>query len=84
MVDSYDTVYTHLPLYSKKRRPLGEIDILAMRDGVIDIYEVKCSHRITKARKQLKKLKRIITSMHDGQSVRTFFYCGNSAQIKSV
>lgn len=79
----YDKIETHVPLYSSKRRLVGEIDILAFKDsGVCDIYEVKCSHRISKAKRQLKKLRKL---MSRGNKVGdTFFFCGESGALISV
>ena len=73
----YDTIFTNVPIYRKKRRKVrvvGEIDILALKSGKYDIYEVKCSHRITKARMQLQKIKKNSTL----DIRRSYFYCGSS------
>lgn len=56
----YDSIERNVPIYSKKKRNrqrlVAEIDILAMKQGKYDVYEVKCSHRYYKARKQLSKI----------------------------
>ncbi len=79
--DQYDVIYTHLPLYSKKNRLIGEIDIIGMRADVIDIIEVKCSYRITKARKQLKRVKKHISNWIRSKDIRTKFFCGDAGQM---
>jgi hypothetical protein len=72
----YDSIQTNIILYSKKRRRVAEIDILACKDGKCDIYEVKCSYRFTKAKKQLKKLRRLVPNVKN-----TFFYCGLTKEL---
>ena len=75
----YDLILKNIPLYSKKKRKVAEIDILAFNEDYCDVFEVKCSHRITKAKKQLSKIKKILSI---NSSVRhTFFYCGDSREL---
>ena len=58
---------------------VAEIDILAFNENYCDVFEVKCSHRITKARHQLHKIRKILSPT---SSVRhTFFYCGDSQEL---
>jgi Holliday junction resolvase-like predicted endonuclease len=60
-----------------RKRSVGEIDILAKRGETYDVYEVKCSYRITKARKQTKKLNK-----HLGLNISNFyFYCGANSSL---
>lgn len=76
----YDTILTNVPLYSfrkRKTRLVGEIDILAKKGNNYDIYEVKCSPRITKAKIQLQKIKKNVNYRVNNM----FFYCGNSAHL---
>jgi hypothetical protein len=79
----YDYLSTNVRLYSnkrkKKRRVIAEIDILAVKGNRYDVYEVKCSYRITKARKQLKRIKRIMPEVRN-----TFFFCGASGVIADL
>ena len=77
--DSYDSVYVNVPVkYSK--RSLGEIDIIAKKGKRFDLYEVKCSFKIMKAKKQVKRIKKYL-NMPDAGS---FFYCGNSKSLVTV
>jgi hypothetical protein len=86
--DRYDFLLRNVPLYtrkrkhSKKRRLIGEIDVIGMKEGMCDIYEVKCSYRITKARKQLKKIRKLVS--RNSRIRNLFFFCGESGQIVSV
>lgn len=75
----YDFLSTHLPL-STSKRDIAEIDIIAKKGDRIDIYEVKCSHRIHKATKQLKRIKRFF----EGEKTRSFFYCGSSKLLTRI
>lgn len=80
--DTYDYILTNVPLYSTKRRIVTEIDILAFRDGICDVYEVKCSFRITKARKQLLKIQRLMSKT--SRVGNAFFFCGQSGCLINV
>ncbi len=64
-----------------KKRLLGEVDIIARKDGHVDLYEVKCSHRIIKAKKQLKRLVRYLENLNIEKS---YFYCGSSGLLVIV
>ncbi len=76
LYSQYDVVLQHVPLYSSRRRCIAEIDVLAVTGNYCDIYEVKCSHRLTKARRQLVKIKKILS--RDSIVRDSFFYCGGS------
>ncbi|MBR9690999.1 hypothetical protein GOV08_04920 [Candidatus Woesearchaeota archaeon] len=77
--DNYDTIDMNVT-FSKKKRKIAEIDIIGKKGDIIDIYEVKCSHRISKARKQLKRVKRLINA----NRINFFFFCGNSKKLEEV
>ena len=77
--DNYDYVSLHVKVKAKKRS-LGEIDIIARKGSNVDLYEVKCSHRILKAKKQLKKIKRVLNL----QKAKSYFYCGSSGIITGI
>jgi Holliday junction resolvase-like predicted endonuclease len=68
---NYDDISTH-QIFKKKRRMITEVDILARKGDEIHIYEVKCSYRITKARKQLNRARGLFRN----QKTACFFYCG--------
>lgn len=70
---TYDVLFTNVKL-KKDGKLIGEIDIYARKGTKIDIYEVKCSYRIAKAKKQLKKVKKFL-EIEEGKK---YFYCGNS------
>jgi hypothetical protein len=71
----YDSISTHVP-FSISKKSKGEVDIFAVKGKSIDLYEVKCSHRITKAKKQLKRARK-----HIGHSGNSYFYCGSSGML---
>jgi len=75
----YDSLSTNVRLFSKKGRVLAEIDLLAVREDCCDVYEVKCSYRITKARKQLLRIKRLMPHI-----TNLYFFCGASGTLKEV
>ncbi|MFT4303821.1 MAG: hypothetical protein ACMXYG_04590 [Candidatus Woesearchaeota archaeon] len=69
----------HVPLYSRRNRLIGEVDIIGFKDGYCDLYEVKCSYRISKAKRQITKFKKILST---GSNVRNgFFFCGESGSL---
>ena len=76
----YDVVYRNIPIYSKKSQRC-EIDLLGIKGNCLDIYEVKCSFRKTKATKQLARIKR---SFYGDWKVRTFFYCGSASTLVKI
>ena len=72
----YDSISTNIML-KKKKRYVGEIDIVAKKGNSFDLFEVKCSYRITKARKQAKSLRK-----HFGKKIdNIYFYCGATASL---
>ena len=77
--DNYDSISLNVPVKSYKRS-LGEIDIMAKKGSRFDLYEVKCSFRILKAKKQLKRLRNILNL----KDARSYFYCGNSKALVAV
>lgn len=79
--DSYDSVSKHVAVRAKKRM-LAEVDVLAEKGGNVDLYEVKCSPRITKAKRQLKKLSRYLGGSMN--LANYYFYCGNSHTLMTV
>lgn len=74
----YDSIIPNFKIKGRKRM-LGEIDVLAKKGDKLDIYEVKCSHRPIKARKQLVRIRRYIGGQGD-----SFFYCGSSRQLTAM
>lgn len=75
----YDSLSTNVRLYSKRGRVLAEIDLLAVRENACDVYEVKCSYRIIKAKKQLLRIKRLMPNV-----TNLYFFCGESGLLKEV
>ncbi|MCH8003807.1 MAG: hypothetical protein IH934_04190 [Nanoarchaeota archaeon] len=75
----YDFVSVNVKVAGKKRS-LGEIDLIAKKGSNIDLYEVKCSHRILKAKKQLQRMKRLMNL----DKSKSYFYCGSSGALVMV
>ena len=75
----YDFISTNVKIPGRKRN-LGEIDLIGRKGDNIDLYEVKCSHRIVKAKKQLERAKRILQL---GNS-KSYFYCGSSGALTGI
>ena len=75
----YDSISVGVKIAGRKRS-LGEIDLIAKKGKNVDLYEVKCSYRIVKARKQLKRVKRLLNL----EEARSYFYCGSSGALMSV
>ncbi len=72
--DEYDSLSSHVVIQSEKCK-LAEIDILAKKGDIVDCYEVKCSHRIVKARHQINRLRKYI------KFEKGYFYCGTSGML---
>jgi len=66
----------------------GEIDVLACNGKSCDIYEVKCSRRIVKAKLQLSRLRKSIDKNNSNNkkfSIRhVYFYCGEADKIEKL
>lgn len=77
--DHYDVIYRSLPLFSERDRLIGEIDMVGVSPNGVDVFEVKCSFRPVKARKQLLKIKKIFGNVDKDVSV--FFYHGAGEQL---
>ena len=77
--DNYDSIYVNVPV-KRLKRSLGEVDILAKKGNRFDLYEVKCSFRILKAKKQLSRIKKYLNL----KNARSYFYCGNSKALVTV
>lgn len=78
--ERYDSISTHVPVFSKNRkRSVAEIDVIAKKGKKIDVFEVKCSYRKMKAKKQLKRIKRLFPRVR-----RTFFFCGEAGILEEV
>ena len=56
---------------------MGELDLVAKKGKTLDVYEVKCSYRIVKARKQVKKIKQY----NKWKNANFFFYCAATGLI---
>lgn len=76
--DRYDYLILDYEI-GKNKRTLGQIDLAGIKDDKTDLYEVKCSYRIHKAEKQLRRARKIMRS--NGQ---LYFYCGSSGVLEQV
>ncbi|MFH0874699.1 MAG: hypothetical protein V1859_02090 [archaeon] len=78
---NYDRIYRNVTLYSetKKNRKIAEVDIMGIKNNYCDVYEVKCSHRIVKARRQLHKVKKHMPNVRN-----MFFFCGESGILFGI
>ncbi len=75
----YDFISTNVKIPGRKGN-LGEIDLVGRKGSSIDLYEVKCSHRIVKAKKQLQRMQRLLQL----DKSRAYFYCGSSGALTVV
>lgn len=73
----YDSLSTNMH-FQISRKSEAEMDIVARKGNRIDIYEVKCSYRLAKAKQQLKRAKRIL------KATNTYFYCGSSKNLQNI
>lgn len=78
VADRYDYLILDYEL-GRNKRTLGQVDLAGIKDGETDIYEVKCSYRIHKAQKQLRRARRIMNI-----NGRLFFYCGSSGVLEQL
>ena len=82
LAPNYDTIQTNVILEKKRRnrvRRVAEVDILARKGNTYDVYEVKCSRRIVKAREQIRKIRKYIPK---GYKIKdTFLYWGGASLL---
>lgn len=76
---NYDHISTHQKV-SRRKRLVAEIDVVATKGDIIHIYEVKCSYRISKAKKQFKRLRKLFPN----ENLMCYFYCGMSDKLVEV
>lgn len=75
----YDSILTHLTITdTDSGRQVGEVDLLARKGDMIDVFEVKCSFRKTKAKKQLKRIRKRM-KVRD-----TYWYVGSSGMLEKL
>jgi Holliday junction resolvase-like predicted endonuclease len=58
----------------------AEIDLIGYKNGEIHIYEVKCSYRVYKARRQLEHIRQLLHL----RNASLLFYCGIADQVHRV
>ena len=76
--DDYDAVEMNVVLSTRKCAQ-AEIDIVAYKDDEMHVYEVKCSYRFTKAKRQLQKILRLLK-----RPAVAYFYCGSADRLECV
>ncbi len=76
-------IQRNILIYSSKNRLVAEIDLLIERPNTIDIYEVKCSFRMIKARKQLHKIKKLLAPTHQ-KPIKLYFYHGGGDELITI
>ena len=72
----YDQIFRNVEFFSQRKRKIAEADIIAVKDDGLYVYEVKCSYRIIKAKRQLHKISRLLPNIK-----KLLFYCGASKAI---
>lgn len=87
--DFYDSIILNYTFFAKSRHSKrivtrGEVDIIGIKGRTVDAFEVKCSNRVSKARQQLKKIKKRLGKEFDDKKINTFFYCGSSDMLKQI
>lgn len=73
----FDVMQKHVVLSSRKSRK-AEIDLIGYREGKAHVFEVKCSYRVVKARKQLRRLLRLLKQ----PVAAAYFYCGSADKLE--
>ncbi|MGH9427871.1 MAG: hypothetical protein ACRD2L_16410, partial [Terriglobia bacterium] len=78
--DDYDAVERNVILETKKCRR-AEIDILAYKGDEVHVFEVKCSYRFVKAKKQIERILRLLKL---DTPTKGYFYCGSADRLECV
>ena len=77
--EEYDEIMANTKLFSSRNKVMAEADLIAVKNDYVDIYEVKCSYRPTKAKKQLARLRRLLSQKYRVRNL--YFFPGNMEQI---
>lgn len=48
---------------AKRKRVVAKADVVAYKNVYCDVYEVKCSYHVTKARMQLTKIRKYVRNV---------------------
>jgi predicted RecB family endonuclease len=78
--DDYDAVERNVVLSTKKCRK-AEIDIIAYKDDEVHVFEVKCSYRFVKAKKQILRILRLLKPV---KPTKAYFYCGSADRLERI
>lgn len=84
ILPEYDSVKKNVKLYYSSKKIAGEIDVLACNGNTCDLYEVKCSRRIVKAKIQTTKIRKTIDKDRIYRIRHVYFYCGESDVIERL
>ena len=77
-LEGYQSLQSNIKIYDK-RCDKAEIDLMGVKNGKLHVFEVKCSYRISKAKRQLYKLKRLLKV-----PMTLYFYCGSADVLEEV
>lgn len=69
-----------MSILSSKNRLVAEIDILGVNNDHIDVFEVKCGYRISKAKRQLYKIRKLLFKRYK-KPVNLYFYHGGADEL---
>lgn len=75
----YDSIERHVVVRGRKSLK-AEIDIIGRKGAHVDVYEVKCSPRVCKARRQLAHIRKLLKV----EDISLIFYCGMADKLELV
>lgn len=79
---AYEFVATNVEYSNPKTGECGELDVLAKRGSLIDVYEVKCNDQFTKAIVQLERAYRALYA--PGIDLHTWYYSGRHKKLVDI
>lgn len=80
--NNYQITIRNVPYYFPYSQDVvGELDLVGIRNGNWDIYEVKTNDGYETAVKQLDRAQRLLSSC---AKIRTFYYSGREKKIRRV
>ncbi|MBW2964242.1 hypothetical protein KY363_02175 [Candidatus Woesearchaeota archaeon] len=81
----YSILQTEVPVTDPGTgRTVGEMDLVGLVEGMVDLYEVKVNDDASKARKQLRNMREYLSSQGYTCPINLYYYSGRTGKITKV
>ncbi len=81
----YSILQTEVPINDPTTgKTVGEMDLVGLVDGMIDVYEVKTNDDRSKARKQLFNIRRYLENQGYTCPINLYYYSGRNRELTKI